>query len=704
VEDLAKNIMKEGFLNAHSQNAQANQFLIIIRRLAELVSLDMDLKQICKSLTRIIIEETSFENCSILLWDTEKDCLCLTAAHGLVDLLGPETDVAYNHSLSFDLDEGIAGRAFATGNPIFVENTIVEAIPVRARAIIRPGSLACIPLLDRGVLNISSREPREFPIKSRGDWELVGRIIGYLLLIVSLPQGFRDCPKPVPRLPRETPIQATPTTLYPSELLRLAKEAIDHNPQGICLLDAEGHILQVSKSFERSHGGNGSQFIGRSPALIFHDPQMFRMLLEKVSTLGSEELEDISLVNSNGDVYYADINLVRLSSEARKLEGYLLIVNDTTKKKAFAEKMLQAEKLAALGTMAGGVAHDFNNLLMVMLGNIQLILPQVSDEEIMHRLGRLEQSVHDGANIVRRLMKFTERDKDRQIQTVAADVNEAIRDVVEMTKPRWKNAMEKHGHSILFDLELEPQCYSTMHISDLREILTNLILNAIEAMPKGGTITLKSKVRDDLIVIRVVDTGIGMSHEVAGRVFDPFYTTKGPGNSGLGLSVSWSVVTRSGGEIRVTSKPGKGSAFVITLPRAQAPGGLCEASVSPKAETSQRILIVDDDEDLMGILRDWFRLSGFRVVATTEGKKALDLIENEAFDLVLTDLGMPGISGWEIAARAKGMNSNLPVVLLTGWGEQYEEEDLSIRGVDLVISKPVNWSKLVETVRRFLTP
>jgi DNA-binding response OmpR family regulator len=162
-------------------------------------------------------------------------------------------------------------------------------------------------------------------------------------------------------------------------------------------------------------------------------------------------------------------------------------------------------------------------------------------------------------------------------------------------------------------------------------------------------------------------------------------------------------VARSGGEIRVTSRPGKGSVFIITLPRTEAPGKMLMATESTQVTSSQRILIVDDDEDLMGILRDWFRLSGFRVAATSDAKKALELIHNETFDLVLTDLGMPGISGWEIAKRAKHKNVNLPVVLLTGWGEQYEDEDLSERGVDSVISKPVNWSKLVEAVRRFLT-
>ncbi len=704
MNDLAKDIIKKGLLTARSQGDEANQFLIIIRRLAELVALEMDLQQICKSLARIIIEETSFENCSILLWDSKHDCLGLAAAHGLEDLLGSDIKVAYNQALSFGIGEGLAGRAFATGNPIFIENSFVETIPAKVRTIIRPGSLACVPLLEHGVLNISSREPRKFSEKVRYDWSLAGKIIGYLFLVVSMPEALKSSAVRLPGHSEETPSPVAPHAPYPSDVLRLAREAIDQNPQGVCLLDAEGHILQVSRSFETNHGGSRSQFIGRSPALIFHDPQVFQMLLEKAANATSGALEDVSLVNSNGEVYYADINLVRLSPDSRKPEGYLLIVHDTTKKKAFVEKMLQAEKLAALGTMAGGVAHDFNNLLMVMLGNIQLILPLISDEETLNRLKKLERSVHDGANIVRRLQKLTDRDKAPHTPTVPTDVNEAIRDVVEMTKPRWKNAMEKSGHSIHFDMELEPQCYSTFHVSDLREVLTNLVLNAIEAMPEGGTITCKSKVRDDVIVIRIADTGIGMSQEVAGRVFDPFYTTKGLGNSGLGLSVSWSLVTRSGGEIRVTSVPGKGSAFIISLPRTQPPVRTYDASQSGHGGTSQRILLVDDDEELMGILRDMLRLKGFKVTATTEGKKALELIENEIFDLVLTDLGMPLISGWEIAAHAKRNNRRTPVVLLTGWADQYEEEDLSIRGVDLVLPKPVSLEKLTGVIRKVLTP
>ena len=193
-------------------------------------------------------------------------------------------------------------------------------------------------------------------------------------------------------------------------------------------------------------------------------------------------------MNSSGETYLADINLVRLQEEGRSA-GYLLVIEDITRKKAFSDKIIQSEKLAALGTMAGGVSHDFNNLLMAILGHIQLILPQIEDEEIRRRLQNIEKAVYDGSNTVRRLQRFTERERDPKAAASTIDVEEAVKDVVELTRPRWKNLMERSGRTIDIKLDLAPNCLAAINASDLREVLTNLLLNAIDAMPQGGMVT-----------------------------------------------------------------------------------------------------------------------------------------------------------------------------------------------------------------------
>jgi PAS domain S-box-containing protein len=699
MDQTTRDIMGASLLDVQSQQQETTVFLVMVGRLAELVPLELGVTPVCQEVARIIIEETGFENCSILLWNPKKDSLSLVAADGLENLLGGAQK--YNGDLQFAAAEGLAGQGFVSRSPMFIEDSSKEGIPPKAGAVVWPTSMACIPLLDVGVLNISSFHPQTFTAQTRRHWELVGKIVGHLLIGISLqPVEGDGQPDRMNRVHRYRDVSEDGNGAA-AEPLRLTEDALQYIPQGICFLDADGNVAKVNRSVERCYGGNASELIGRSPSVIFHDPKMFQAIFNKLASSPVEEVTDVPLVNAEGTVYSADLNLVKMSKSGT-VKGYLLVINDVTKKKAFADKMLQAEKLAALGTMAGGVAHDFNNLLMAILGNVQLILPQVEDEEILRRLKNIEKAVHDGANTVRRLQKFTESDRHHHLMPISADVNEALKDVVEMTRPRWKNAMERHGHTIHFKMDLGPNCYSRIHVSDFREVLTNLVLNAIEAMPEGGTITMSTKLHKDMVVIEVADTGIGMSPDLAAKIFDPFYTTKGVGNSGLGLSVSWSLIARSGGEIRVTSRSGKGSLFTITLPVTDPPRKTASPLDQRRMPVAQRLLVVDDDIEVLGILQDMLRFKGYKVVTATDGEKAVEFIEKEDFDLVLTDLGMPGISGWEVARSAKGRNPKLPVVLLTGWGAQYEEEDIGSRGVDMVLSKPLNWDKLIESIDKLL--
>jgi PAS domain S-box-containing protein len=703
MDHLLKDVLKMGLLKTQYQQEEMTQLLGIIQRFTELLPECARMYQICQWLVRIIIEETDFENCSVVLWNSEKERLSLCAAYGLEDLLGGGPYAQYHKDLSFARGEGIAGEVFSSHNPVFIEENAADNIPVKANAVVRPSSLACLPLLDLGVLNLSARKPYKFPVQKRRNWEFMSKIVGYLILESIREKSMSEAEL----LHANRPGDATPQPLKegargPQHAADLPEQAMDRTPQGICILNSEGNVLRINKSIERLQGGNGLEIIGRSPSVFFQDTQAFRNLFLRVRDSGQEEMTDVSLVNAKGRVYLADVYLSRLTSEQGAVTGYLLVINDMTKKKAFEDKMLQTEKLAALGTMAGGVAHDFNNLLMAVLGNIQLIMPQVDDEEIRRRLQNIEKAVHDGANTVRRLQRFTERDREHLASGIAVDVGEAITDVVELTRPRWKNAMEKHGRSIDFKTDYEPHCFAGMHASDLREILTNLVFNAIEAMPEGGTVKLSCKASEDWVILKVADTGIGMGQEVAAKIFDPFYTTKGVGNSGLGLSVSWSLVGRAGGEIQVKSEPGKGSIFILKLPKAQAPNRSLTPSNLKSQNGSYRLLVVDDDTEILGVMRDMLRLKGHKVVASQDGEEALGLIEKETFDLVLTDLGMPSISGWDIAARVKEKSPGTPVVLFTGWGAQFEEEDLSTRGVDLVLSKPLSWERLLGSIDKLL--
>lgn len=699
MERLVKEIVQEGLRAAHDKHEETSQFLSVIHRMADLIPRQPALDALCASLVRIIIEETDFENCSIVLWDEHEKNLGLKAAFGLEDLFEARLPRPYNRSLRFMPGEGIAGSVYRSKNPVYVENARTDALPPKDGSVVNPASLVCLPLLDFGVLSVSATQPRVFPPQTRRNWDLVSRLVVHMLGGVGAGAGSCLAGQGLDSgraLGRETDEAAEGGVRITNNL---REQAIDHAPQGICLLNGRGKVEHINHSMVDLHGGVVTDMKGRSPSVLFQSPATFDRIFREAMDSGRAELNNVPMVNAGGDSYAADVNLVRLSDDKGSMAGYLLVIDDMTKRNAFAEKMIKAEKLAALGIMAGGVAHDFNNLLMAILGNIQLLLPRIADEEIQRRLQNIEKAVHDGANTVRRLQKLTEVNKDQPSFPVLTEAAEAITDVIELTRPRWKNVMEKQGHAIEFRLELEPKCYPAINPSDLREVLTNLILNAIEAMPEGGEVMLRCYCRDDSVYIEVSDTGIGMSKEVAAKVFDPFYTTKGVGNSGLGLSVSWSLVTRSGGEIEARSKPGKGCSFVLRFPRVMSVRTR-QAGTEASPSSALRMLVVDDDEEILGILRDMLRLKGHSVTAITDGEKAIDLLAHEEYDLVLTDLGMPSVSGWEIARHAKMKDPKLPVILVTGWGAQYEEDDLSRKGVDLVLSKPVSWEKLLGSINK----
>lgn len=700
MEQISTEVLKAGLLEVQSRAEETLESLGLFQRIAEAVSSGSGTERLCRDFTRVIIEQSEFENCSILLWDEGMQCLRLVAAFGLRDLLAGGGRSRYHTELTFGIGEGIAGRVFEDRCPYFVEEASSSQLRVVQGATVHPASLACLPLNDLGVINLSSYRPLLFPPAVRRYWSVLAGVMARFIagtLVYgetaeqacgSAVRSGRNVPKPA-----DTAAERAARTIAGVSTL-----AMDQMPQGVALLDERGNASWVNRSLRSLQGMDLDEMAGRKPSIFFIDPKNFDELFETAVLKGQSELAEVSLVNSKGDVYLADLFVTRLS------EGscYLFVVDDVTKKKAFADKILRKEKLAALGTMAGGVSHDFNNLLMAILGNIQLMLPRVQDEEVRRRLENIEKAVHDGSHTVRRLQKFTERERETQA-AVVVDVCEAIRDVVEWTRPRWKDGMEKAGHIIRFELDLAPECSASIHASDLREVLTNLIFNAVEAMPEGGGISIRSRVGGESVVVEVSDTGIGMSREVAAKIFDPFYSTKGVGNSGLGLSVSWSLVARNGGELLVRSKPGKGSTFIIRLPRAATNKSASASGAARDDSRTYRLLVVDDDENIMGILRDMLRLKGHRVKGTHDAREALELLDNEEFDLVLTDLGMPVVSGWEVARCAKEKNPKTPVILITGWGAQYEEDDLASKGVDTVLAKPLSWDKLLLTVDKALT-
>jgi CheY-like chemotaxis protein len=360
------------------------------------------------------------------------------------------------------------------------------------------------------------------------------------------------------------------------------------------------------------------------------------------------------------------------------------------------EQLLQSEKLRALGEMASGVAHDFNNALAIILGNVQLLLYTAQDQELRETLKTVEKVAKDSAQTVRRLQNFNKKKGFEEFFKV--DLNAIIRDAVEITKPKWKDVVQRKGIHIEMILNFEEVPLVAANASELREVITNMIFNAIEAMKEGGKIEIRTFRRKDKVYIQISDTGMGMSDEVRKKIFEPFFTTKPFTNTGLGLSMSYGIIKRFGGEIEVEAKERIGTTFTITLPVGiKGREEVADTSLIRKGRAG-RILVIDDEELVRVVISQILTQAEHQVTVVENGEYGIQLFGEKEFDIVLTDLGMPTMSGLEVCKAIKEMNPNTPVGMITGWGMEIDQSQNGENGIDFIIPKPFDFNQILNVV------
>jgi signal transduction histidine kinase/CheY-like chemotaxis protein len=368
------------------------------------------------------------------------------------------------------------------------------------------------------------------------------------------------------------------------------------------------------------------------------------------------------------------------------------------------EQFSQIEKLSALGELASGVAHDFNNTLAGILGRAQLLLSAKDPEKIESGLKLIIKTAKDGAKTVKRIQDFARQRRDHDFAPVAVD--QLLFDASEITRPRWKDSAEAANIHIDLVLEVCSNAAVMGDESELREVLVNMIFNAVDAMPQGGTLTLSAREQDGVVVISVADTGTGMSEEVRQRIFDPFFTTKGKAGLGLGLAVSYGIIRRHEGAVEVMSEVGRGTTFRMRLPvaaKVAAEGPAAEKAEAPKPAASAgeraRFLVVDDEQGVRELLRDILENEGYAVTTAAGGREALELFKEVKPDAVFTDVGMPEMSGWELARSLRALDAQLPVAAVTGWGEIVSSHEQRAAGFDWVVAKPFTMEQVLEIAR-----
>ena len=505
-------------------------------------------------------------------------------------------------------------------------------------------------------------------------------------------------------------------SLIKAEKLRESQEMsrcmLESAATGIYLLQ-EGKFQYVSPLFEEISGYTSDELIG-TYSLGYVHPEDREITRRKAieSLKGQSGLpHEFRFVRKDGELIWIleKVASIEYGGKRATIASFMDITErkraEEELQKAYEELkttqdyMVQSERLRALGEMAGGVAHDFNNILAIILGRAQLALEDVTDDKLRKGLQIIEQTALDAARTVRRLQDFARVRVDRDFEIV--NLNQLVESALQMVESRRVEREEMGGVVIDISAELNEVAPVEGNSAELREALVNIIFNAMDAMPEGGKITIETEQVNSWVILAVRDTGVGIPDEIKGKVFDPFFTTRAHVGSGLGLSVTYGIVTRHGGSIKVESAPGKGSTFYIRLPVVSGVKGKAHPERKPRIIKSATILLVDDDPEVSEVLGLTLEQLGHRVTGVTSGKQALSAFEKNDYDLVITDLGMPDVSGREVARVVKEIKPETPVLLITGWGVQLDLGELP--AVDGVIAKPFSKDALSIQVAELLT-
>jgi CheY-like chemotaxis protein len=351
--------------------------------------------------------------------------------------------------------------------------------------------------------------------------------------------------------------------------------------------------------------------------------------------------------------------------------------------------------------MASGIAHDFNNALAPILGFSELLLRRPehlrNEEKARGYIEMIHTAADDSAKIVARLREFYRYREENDIFTPVS-LNDLIQQVISLTQPRWKDQAQAHGVYLTMKTELENIPTIAGNEAELREMLFNVVFNAIDAISKEGTITFRTSMRGESALLQVADTGSGMTEEVRSRCLEPFFSTKDEHGTGLGLGIVYGIIRRHDGTIEIDSAPGKGATVSILLPlyKEQArppipePAGMMERPL--------HLLVVEDEPLVREVIEVYLREDNHIVQTAANGREGLEKYRAGTFDIVLTDRAMPEVNGDVLAAEIKKINPHQPVILLTGFGDLMIGSGEKPEGVDLVVSKPFSLNSLREAL------
>ncbi|HEX7077958.1 MAG TPA: ATP-binding protein [Candidatus Eisenbacteria bacterium] len=476
----------------------------------------------------------------------------------------------------------------------------------------------------------------------------------------------------------------------------------ESSPQGLLIVQS-GKAVFANPAIERISGRRAARLLeaGFDPVDLFteeaHDGIRMSIAFPEQHTAQITT----EIIRTTGEHVPVEVQTAPLVFQNEP--ATMMLISDVSKLRDLQDRLMRGEKLRALGELAAGVAHDFNNNLGIILGRTQLLLLRATDPDVVSGLNVIRQAATDGGEAVRRIQQFSRVREDGTHEPL--DLPELAAEVVEITRGKWKNEAERRGVKVDVRVESRDPRPILGSRAEIREALTNLIFNAVDALPQGGSIAIRCGSEDSVSVVEVADDGVGMTDDVRARIFEPFYTTKGLSGTGLGLSMVYGIVSRHRGTVDVTTAPGAGTTVRMRFPVTERAEPAPPAEPAKRTSVRARVLVVDDEPEILSVLREALTETGHEVTTAGSGTEGIERFREGTFDAVLSDLGMADVSGWELArvVRAEGP-PRIVLGLVTGWGATISDEMVNAHGVNFVVSKPFDVAQLIAQLDESLGP
>lgn len=409
-------------------------------------------------------------------------------------------------------------------------------------------------------------------------------------------------------------------------------------------------------------------------------------------TIANSYVVSLETYDSRFNEYFEE-RAYPIMSDSDESGGFILVGRNISKTKKREEKRIE-EKISS------GIVHDFNNMLTGIIGRVRLLIKQISDPKQLKDLKSIELSAMDCAVTVKKIQDFTSGTSDERYEMV--NLFKFVSEVISLHNHLWEEEDSKRGIIIKSVVDIPRDIDIDIIPHDLRRAFGNIIINAVHAMTDGGILKITSEIRDKAIVINFIDTGCGMTKEIIDNIFSPFFSTKGTRGTGMGMTEVYSIVKKHNGTISIESTVGKGTTIKITLPITHEVQ-VEEMDFVALPTKNAVIMAIDDNEFVLETVTEQLIDLGHEVRGFTSATEAIDAFPNQPSEIILTDLGMPEMSGWEVAAKIKEINSRTVVVLYSGWTIDMEQDELNAKGVDLFLKKPFRTEDLDRVVHQAKT-